>query len=672
MGTDELCVNTLRFLSVDAIEQAKSGHPGLPLGAAPMAYVLWDRFLRHNPKNPSWLDRDRFILSAGHGSALLYSLLHMYGYDLPLEELRRFRQWGSRTPGHPEHGVTPGVEATTGPLGQGFAMGVGMAIAERFLADTFNLPDLKVIDHKVYAIVSDGDLMEGISSEAASLAGTLRLDNIVYIYDDNLVSLEGPTAKAFTEDVKARFESYGWNVLRVADGNDLGAIEAAIRAAGTDQKAPALVIVRTHIGYGSPKQDSSAAHGEPLGKDAALATKKALGWPPEPPFLVPAEALGHCRRAVERGAALEAGWHGRLEKYRRQEPEKAALLECFLSGALPAGWKRALPAFAPGDGPIATREASAKVMNALNSALHALGPYHLLVGGSADLNPSTKTFLSGFGEFGFGREYPHNIHFGVREHAMGGIANGLALHSRFIPYTATFLVFSDYMRPSIRLACIMKTHVIFIFTHDSIAVGEDGPTHEPVEQLMSLRAIPGLTVIRPADANETAAAWMLAVGRDGPAALILTRQAVPVLDPALHPVGSGVPNGAYVLADADNGRPDIVLVGTGSEVHVVLAAREALEKGGVRARAVSMPSWELFEEQTAEYRRQVLPAGVPVIAVEAGITLGWERYVGDRGAAIGIDRFGESAPGKTVYEKMGFTVENIVDHAKKALGGAGA
>ena len=672
MDIDGLCVNTLRFLSVDAIEQARSGHPGLPLGAAPMAYVLWDRFLRHDPGNPSWMDRDRFVLSAGHGSALLYSLLHLYGYDLPLDELKRFRQWGSRTPGHPEHGITPGVEATTGPLGQGFAMGIGMAIAERFLEDTFNVPGLELFGHKVYSIVSDGDLMEGISSEVASLAGTLRLDNLIYLYDDNLVSLEGPTAKAFTEDVGARFESYGWKVLRVPDGNDLAAIEAAIRAAGTDQKAPALVIVRTHIGYGSPKQDSAAAHGEPLGKDAALATKKALGWPTESQFLIPDGVLEHCRRAVARGAALEAEWREKLEKYRRQEPEKAKLLECFLGGKLPDGWKDRLPAFAPGDGPLATREASAKVMNALNSALHALGPYHILVGGSADLNPSTKTFLAGSGEFGSGKEYPHNIHFGVREHAMGGIANGLALHSRFIPYTATFLVFADYMRASIRLACIMKTHVIFIFTHDSIAVGEDGPTHEPVEQLMSLRVIPGLTVIRPADANETAAAWKLAFGRNGPSALIFTRQAVPVLDPARYRVERGVPAGAYVLADAEGGRPEIVLVGTGSEVHVVLAAREALEKGGVRARAVSMPSWELFEEQPADYRREVLPAGVPVLAVEAGVTLGWERYTGDRGAVIGIDRFGESAPGKTVYEKFGFTVDNIVLHAKKILGGPGA
>lgn len=668
MNTDELCVNTLRFLAVDAIEQARSGHPGLPLGAAPMAYVLWDRFLRHDPHDPSWVNRDRFILSAGHGSALLYGLLHMYGYDLSLDELKRFRQWGSKTPGHPEHGVTPGVEATTGPLGQGFAMGVGMAIAERFLEDTFNLPGLEVVRHRIYGIVSDGDLMEGISSEAASLAGTLRLNNLVYLYDDNLVSLEGPTAKAFTEDVKGRFEAFGWNVLSVEDGNDLDAIERAIRAATTGQEAPALIIVRTHIGYGSPKQDSAAAHGEPLGKEAALATKRALGWPDGPSFHIPEEALDHCRLAVAKGSALVREWQELLERYRSQQPEKAALLDRFLNGKLPAGWKDSLPSFEPKDGPLATREASSKVMNALNKALHALGPYHFLIGGSADLNPSTKTFLAGFGEFGFSREYPHNIHFGVREHAMGAMANGLALHSRFIPYTATFLVFSDYMRPSIRLAAIMRTHVVFIFTHDSIAVGEDGPTHEPVEHVMSLRAIPGLTVLRPADANETAAAWKVAMERRGPVALVLTRQGVPVLDPGRYPIPEGVPKGAYVLEEAEKARPDIILVGTGSEVSLVLAAREALGKSGIAARVVSMPSWELFEEQPADYREYVLPGDVPVIAVEAGVTLGWRRYVRDSGAVIGLDRFGESAPGKTVYEKLGFTVDAIVKKASELLG----
>ena len=668
MDTDQLCVNTLRFLSVDAIEQAKSGHPGLPLGAAPMAYVLWDRFLRFDPQDPAWLDRDRFVLSAGHGSALLYSLLHMYGYGLPLDELKRFRQWGSRTPGHPEHGRTPGVEATTGPLGQGLAMSVGMAIAERFLEDTFNLPDLKVVGHRIFTLVSDGDLMEGISYEAASLAGLMKLDNLICLYDDNEVSLEGPTAKAFTEDVKGRFVSMGWSVLRVEDGNDLAEIDRAIRSALSKRGMPTLVMVRTHIGYGSPKQGTHLAHGEPLGKDAALSTKKALGWPLEPAFHVPPEALDHCRKAVGKGAGLSKEWQARLAKYREKVPELAARFDEFLGGTLPDGWKGALPTFSHTEPPIATREASAKVMNALNQALHAMGPYHILVGGSADLNPSTKTFLTGFGEFGFDREYPHNIHFGVREHAMGAIANGLALHSRFRPYTATFLVFSDYMREPIRLAAIMQTRVIFIFTHDSIMVGEDGPTHEPVEQVMSLRMIPGLTVLRPADANETVEAWKTAVDRKGPVALILTRQAVPTLDSVECRIPDGFALGAYIIAEANDAKPDIVLVGTGSEVHLVLAAKEELEKKGISARVVSMPSWELFEEQGEQYKRSVFPRGVPVLAVEAGVTAGWHKYVGDKGAVLGLDRFGESAPGKTVYEKLGFSVENVVRRAVQLLG----
>ena len=656
------------MLSLDMVQTAKSGHPGMPLGAAPAAYLIWDRLLKYNPANPKWHDRDRFVLSAGHGSALLYSLLHLYGYDLPLDELKRFRQLGSRTPGHPEHGATPGVEATTGPLGQGLAMSVGMAIAERFLEDTFNLPGHKVVGHRIYALVSDGDLMEGLSYEAASLAGLLKLDNLVCLYDDNGISLEGPTAKAFTEDVKGRFESSGWNVFKVADGNDLDEIDRAIRSALALNGKPSMIMVRTHIGYGSPKQDSHGAHGEPLGKDATLATKKALGWPSMEPFHIPAEALEHCRKAVEKGAAISGKWRGLLASYKENAPEPALRFDQFLAGKLPAGWKEALPAFSALDPPLATREASSKVMNALNKALHEIGPHHILVGGSADLNPSVKTFLTGFGEFGFSKEYPHNIHFGVREHAMGAIANGLALHSRFRPYTATFLVFSDYMRASIRLAAIMKTRVIFIFTHDSVMVGEDGPTHEPVEQVMSLRLIPGLTVLRPADANETTAAWKSAFERNGPVALILTRQAVPTLDLAKYPISQGFSKGAYILAEAKNGKPDIVLVGTGSEVHLVLAAREELEKKGVSARVVSMPSWELFEDQGDHYRRLIFTEGVPVLAVEAGVTAGWYKYVGDKGAVIGLDRFGESAPGKTVYEKLGFTVENVVRQATRLLG----
>jgi transketolase len=667
---DELCVNTLRFLAVDAVEQARSGHPGLPLGAAPMAYVLWDRFLRHNPRNPSWINRDRFILSAGHGSALLYALLHLYGYDLPLEELKRFRQWGSKTPGHPEYDITPGVEATTGPLGQGFAMGVGMAMAERFLANCFNHPDFSIVDHYTYAIVSDGDLMEGVSSEAASLAGTLHLNKLIYLYDDNHISIEGETDIAFTENVQRRFEAYGWHVLRVPDGNDLEKIEEAIRMAQAEKEKPSLIIVRTHIGYGSPKQDTAAAHGEPLGQEALLTAKKTLGWPTEPTFYIPEEALNHFRLAVQKGAKLEAEWQTLLDNYRREEPNLAAQFEQVVKGELPANWKSFLPSFNPQDGPMATRNASGKVMNVLSEKLHSVGraPHHFLVGGSADLAPSTKTILMGYGDFGFSKYCAHNVHYGVREHAMGAIANGMALHSNFIPYTATFLIFSDYMRPAIRLAALMQTHVIFIFTHDSIGLGQDGPTHQPVEQLMSLRTIPGLTVIRPADANETAVAWGIAIERKGPVALIFTRQKLPVLDPQRYPIREGVPRGAYVITKAESSRPDIILIATGSEVHLALEARKELKSKGVEARVVSMPSWELFEEQAKKYRQTVLIPDVPKLAIEAGVTLGWSTYVGENGDVIGLNRFGASAPGNVVYDKLGFNVDNVVKRALGLLG----
>ncbi|MCK4952239.1 transketolase [Candidatus Bathyarchaeota archaeon] len=666
---DELCVNTLRFLAVDAVEQAQSGHPGLPMGAAPMAYVLWDRFLKHNPHNPLWINRDRFVLSAGHGSALLYALLHLYGYDLSLEELKRFRQWGSKTPGHPEYGLTPGVEATTGPLGQGFAMGVGMALAERFLANCFNTQDFSVVNHYTYAIVSDGDLMEGISSEAASLAGTLHLDKLIYLYDDNHISIEGETDISFTENVKDRFEAYGWYVHKVINGNDLAEIEMAIRAAQHEKNRPTLIIVRTHIGYGSPKQDTAAAHGEPLGQEALLAAKKALSWPAEPTFYIPEEVLTHCRLAVQKGAKQEIASQNLLDDYRRDEPNLAAQFEKVLSGELPVNWKSYLPSFSPRDGPMATRNASGKVMNLLSEKLHTLGsnPYHYLVGGSADLAPSTKTILMGYGDLGFSKDCAHNIHYGVREHAMGGIANGLALHSKFIPYTATFLVFSDYMRPAIRLAALMHTHVIFIFTHDSIVLGEDGPTHQPVEQLMSLRAIPGLTVIRPADANETAVAWGVAIERKGPVVMVFTRQKLSVLDPEHYPINEGVPRGAYILAEAESENPDIILIATGSEVHLALASREELKKRGVEARVVSMPSWELFNEQTTDYKNQVLSLDVPKLALEAGSTIGWGTYVGAKGAVIGLDRFGASGPGNIVYNKLGFNVDNVIKKAIKLL-----
>jgi transketolase len=666
---DELCVNTLRFLAVDAVEEAKSGHPGLPLGAAPMAYVLWDRFLHHNPKNPSWINRDRFILSAGHGSALLYSLLHVYGYDLPIEELKRFRQWESRTPGHPEYGFTPGVEATTGPLGQGFAMGVGMAIAEQFLANCFNTQDYSMIDHYIYAIVSDGDLMEGVSSEAASLAGTLSLGKLIYLYDDNHISIEGETDIAFTENVQRRFEAYNWHVIRVLDGNDLDAIEDAIRDAQRITNRPTLILIRTHIGYGSPKQDTSKVHGEPLGQEALTATKKKLGWPLQPSFFIPQQAANHFRQAIKNGQQAESAWQVLLAEYTMKEPGFARQFKKVLAGELPSNLKNYFPSFTVHDAPISTRNASGNVLNTLNQKLHTLGrgAHHMIVGGSADLAPSTKTILVGYGDFGFTQDCAHNIHYGVREHAMGAIANGIALHSNFIPYTATFLIFSDYMRPAIRLAAIMQTHVIFIFTHDSIGLGEDGPTHQPVEHLMSLRAIPGLTVIRPCDANETALAWKVAIEQNGPVALILTRQKLPVLDPHTIPIEEGVPRGAYIVVEASSGAPDIILVATGSEVHLALSSQDALKQKGIQARVVSMPSWELFELQSVDYQLKVLPPEVPKMAIEAGVTQGWSMYVGSRGDVIGLDRFGASAPGDIVYSELGFNVKHVVSRVMKLV-----
>lgn len=659
---DQLSINTIRFLAVDAVEQARSGHPGLPLGVAPMAYILWDRFLRHNPHNPSWFNRDRFILSPGHGCALLYALLHMTGYDLPLDELKRFRQWGSKTPGHPEYGHTPGVEATTGPLGQGFAMGVGMAMAERFLAAHFNRPGFPLVDHHTYAIVSDGDLMEGISSEAASLAGTLGLGKIIYLYDDNHISIEGETDLAFTENVRRRFDAYGWHVLHVTDGTDLDAIERAIRAAQADTERPSLIIVRNHIGYGSPKQDSPEAHGEPLGAEALRATKLALDWPLEPSFLVPDEARAHVRRAIERGARWQAEWEAMCRSYRQAHPDLATTFDQATHGALPDGWDAAVPVFTPDQGPMATRNASGKVMNTL------AGRISTFTGGSADLAPSTKTLLIGYGDFGFKDACGHNVHFGVREHAMGAAVNGMALHGGVIPYGATFLVFSDYMRPALRLAALMQVHSLFVFTHDSIGMGEDGPTHQPVEHLASLRAMPGMLVLRPADANETAAAWRIAMQHHGPVALALTRQNVPVLDASRYSVAEGVPRGAYILAEAEGGPPDIILIGTGSEVHLVLAARDLLAAQGVRARAVSMPSWELFDAQPSEYRRRVLPPDIVKLAVEAASPLGWAQYTGAPDRVIGLDRFGSSAPGAVVLKELGFSMEHVVERALALLG----
>ncbi len=683
---DQVCINALRVLAMDAVQQANSGHPGLPLGAAPMAYVLWTRYLRHNPANPSWPDRDRFVLSAGHGSMLLYSLLHLTGYDLPLDELKRFRQWGSRAPGHPERGLTPGVETTTGPLGQGFANGVGLAIAERFLAAHLNRPGHPLVDHYTYGLVSDGDLMEGVTAEAASLAGHLGLGKLIYLYDQNGISLAGSTALAFSEDVMGRFAAYGWQVEQVKDGNDVAAIDAALQRARADETRPSLICVRTHIGYGSPhKQDTFEAHGAPLGEEEVRLTRQRLGWPSAEPFAVPGEAQAFFRQALVHGAAQEAAWQQRLEAYRAVYPALADEYERVLAGDLPGGWEVAIPRFAPGDGPMATRKASGKVLTALAPHLWNL------VGGSADLNPSTNTVLAGRGDFqrpltshhsvemepatqgaaggqwGWGGQ---NIHFGVREHAMGAILNGIALHEGLIAYGATFLVFSDYMRPPMRLAALMDLGVKYVFTHDSIAVGEDGPTHQPVEHLASLRAMPRLVVMRPADANEVAWAWRVALAmRDRPVALVLSRQDLPIFDRAGLRLADaeGVVRGAYVLADAPGDPstpPDFVLLGTGSEVALCLAAREQLSVRGIRARVVSMPSWELFDEQPAEYRAAVLgPVGVPRLAVEAGVCQGWSRYTGERGEVLGIQRFGASAPGREVLGRYGFTVENVVARA---------
>ena len=659
---DQLCINTIRTLAIDGIQKANSGHPGMPMGAAAMAYVLWTRFLRHNPLNPAWPDRDRFVLSAGHGSMLLYSLLHLTGYDLPLEELQGFRQWGSRTPGHPEYDMTPGVETTTGPLGQGFANGVGMAIAEAYLAAHFNRPGHKIVDHYTYAIVSDGDLMEGVASEAASLAGHLRLGKLIYLYDDNRISIEGSTDLTFTEDRGRRFEAYGWRVQHV-DGYDLEGIAAAIGAAQVDSR-PSLIIARTHIGYGSPnKQDTAEVHGTPLGEEELRLTKENLGWPAEASFLILDQALAHFRQAVEQGRDKEAEWQTRFAAYATEYPDLAEEWRTVMTGELPAGWDANLPTFESDDGPLATRVASGKVLNTIAAHLPTL------IGGSADLAPSCKTYLNGYSDFSADDPGGRNLHFGVREHAMGGILSGMALHGGVIPYGSTFLVFSDYVRPSIRLAAMMEIPVIYIFTHDSIGIGEDGPTHQPVEQLAALRAIPNLTVIRPADAAETVVAWRVILERHaGPVALLLTRQKLPVLDRARLAPADGLARGAYVLAEAGGGRPDVILIATGSEVHPALAAQVRLAEQGVGARVVSMPSWELFERQSQSYRDEVLPPEATArLAIEAGVPQGWRRYVGDEGDVIGIEGFGASAPYKVLWEKYGFTAEDVAARALDML-----
>jgi transketolase len=662
---DELCVNTIRMLSVDSVENANSGHPGMPMGAATMAYVLWDRFLRHNPANPDWPDRDRFVLSAGHGSMLLYSLLHLAGYDLSLEDLRNFRQWDSKTPGHPESNVTAGVETTTGPLGQGFANGVGMAIAERYLGARFNRPDCEIVNHYIYGIVSDGDLMEGVSHEAASLAGHLKLGNIIYLYDDNHISIDGSTDLSFTEDRIERFEAYGWHVQKVEDGNDVEAIETAIRAAQEEDVRPSLVSVRTHIGYGSPhKQDTSSAHGEPLGAEEIKLTKENLDWPVEPAFFVPDEVQRHFRQGLERGKALEKEWTDRFEAYEKSHPELALQWKQWMKGELPDGWDKELPSFPTDAKGTATRGVSGTVLNAVAPILPNL------IGGSADLAPSNKTFIKGEEVFQGGQFRGRNFHFGVREHGMGSIMNGMALHGGLIPYGGTFLVFADYMRPPIRLAAMMGLKVIYVLTHDSIGLGEDGPTHQPIEHLAALRAIPDLTVLRPCDANETVEAWRFVLEqKDGPVVLALTRQSVPVLDREVFASADGLRRGAYVLSPADEDKdPDVILMGTGSEVHLAIEAARTLEEKGVSARVVSMPSWELFDRQPEAYQSRVLPAAVKArVAVEAGIIQGWHRYLGEKGEFVGLDHFGASAPYKTLYEKFGITTDRIVEKALKLL-----
>ena len=662
---DELCINTLRFLAVDMVQKANSGHPGLPMGSAAMAFALWDRSLKFNPRDPDWPDRDRFVLSAGHGCALLYALLHVTGFDLPMEELERFRQWGSRTPGHPEYGKTPGVEATTGPLGQGLTNGVGMAIAEVALAARFNLPGHRIVDHYTYILVSDGDLEEGISSEAGSDAGHQHLGKLIVLYADNHITIEGSTELTFTEDRMARFGALGWHVQRVERSNDVEAVALALEKAREETGRPSLIAVRTHIGFGSPhKQDTAAAHGEPLGVEEVRLSKEGMGWPVEPPFHVPEEALEHFRGAVARGVSAQSEWESRFKDFANEFPDLSAEFHRVIDRRLPKDWDADLPAFSAVDGPMATRVASGKVIEILGSHLPEM------MGGSADLNPSTHNNREGAGEFEPSNWSGHNMHFGIREHAMGAILNGMALHRGLIPYGGTFLVFSDYMRPPMRLAVMNALPVIYVFTHDSIAMGEDGPTHQPVEQLVGLRSIPGMVVLRPADANETVAAWKIAIGRKkGPVALILTRQGLPVLDLSSYPaIPTGVPLGGYILADFPAiERPDIILIATGSEVHLALEGRDRLLTEGVHARVVSMPSTNLFASQSDDYREKILPADSPVLVIEAGSPIGWQSFVGPRITVIGVDTFGSSAPGPVVMEHYGFTVENVCRQAHHVL-----
>ncbi len=657
-------IQTIRFLSADGVQQANSGHPGLPMGAAAIAYTIWTRHLRFSPSNPDWPNRDRFILSGGHGSMLVYSLLHLTGYNVTMDDLKHFRQWGSITPGHPEYGVTPGVETTTGPLGQGFANGVGMAIAEAHIAAEFNREGFDVVDHYVYAIVTDGDLMEGVSSEAASLAGHLQLGKLIYLYDDNHISIDGSTDLAFTEDRTARFAAYGWHVQNVDDGNDVEAIDRAIKAAKADPR-PSLIACRTHIGYGLPtRQDTPKAHGEPPGDEELNAAKEKVGWPLEPRFYISENVLEHFRQSVQRGKQLEASWQECLADYRKSYPDLADELERRLAGKLPNGWEKSLPAFPADPKGMATRASSGKVINAIADALPEL------IGGSADLTPSNNNYINSSIDFQPGQEEGRNLHFGVREHGMGSIVNGMALHKGIIPFGATFLIFSDYMRPAIRVSALSHIPSIWVFTHDSIGLGEDGPTHQPVEHLAALRAIPNLVVIRPADANEVAEAWGIAVERrNGPTLMAFSRQNVPTLDRSIFAPASGLRRGAYVLADLGSGRPQIILMASGSEVSLIVDAAHHLQAQGINVRVVSVPSWELFEQQELSYRDSVLPVNIRQrIVVEAGVSQGWERYLGSQGRFIGVNKYGASAPYKTIFEQYGLTPQNIIDQARQLLG----
>jgi transketolase len=661
---EELCLNTIRFLAVDAVEKANSGHPGAPMGMAAIAYSLWQHFLKFNPSNPDWADRDRFVLSAGHASMLLYAMLYLTGYDLTLDDTKQFRQWDSRTPGHPEHGVTPGVEATTGPLGQGFANAVGMAIAERHLAAVYNEPGFDIIGHFTYCICSDGDLMEGVDSEAASMAGTLKLGKLICLYDDNNISIEGGTDITFMEDVGKRFAAYNWQVIGPIDGMNVEEVDGAVRQAKTETQRPSLIICKTIIGYGSPhKQGTGHAHGEPLGKEETLLAKHKLGWPYTEPFTVPGEVLTHFRNSVAKGKQAESEWNKLFDAYRAKYLAKAAELSGILSGKLAEGWDKGIDTLFTADmKPMATREASGVVLNALALKVPAL------MGGSADLAPSTKTLIKNGGDFGAADYAGRNMHFGVREHAMGAIANGMALHGGVIPYTATFLIFYDYMRPPVRLAALTGDRVIFVYTHDSIGLGEDGPTHQPIEQLAGLRSVLNLTTIRPADATETAAAWKLALEKqNGPTALIFTRQALPVLDRSKLAPATGSSKGAYVLWETSP-KPEVIIIGTGSEVHIALEAAAMLKDKGISSRVVSMPSWDIFDGQSEEYRRSVLPPEIMArISIEAGATLGWCKYTGDRGVNIGIDHFGASASAKVIYDKFGITASRVVTEAMRML-----